>query len=44
MIKKCVAGEVNRITIRAVESDFKKSNQSRMPIIQFSDFIRFFNR
>ena len=28
----------------AVESDFKKSNKSRIPIIRFSDFIRFFNR
>ena len=31
------------IAIRAVESDFKKSNKSRMPIIRFSDFIRFFS-
>ena len=29
---------------RAVESDFEKSNKSRMPIFRFSNFIRLFNR
>ena len=32
---------IEHIWTRAVESDFKKSNKSRMIFIPFSDFIRF---
>ena len=36
--------EKKKVYIRAVESDFEKSNKSQMPNFRFSDFIRFFNR
>ena len=43
-IRQARTKQCKGIQTRAVESDFKKYNKSQMHIIQFSDFIQFFNR